>query len=799
MSKQLRLSDFGYQFHAGSAVNPPETDVLRVNPDEKILWGIVFEEAREIGDIIVSLDDDKPGFRDLMSLQYAAPAIEWMNSKAYTWYQGQFVDYPVYAERLDNRTFLYRAQMIKTCRLRFIWHPNNFPVSLNDFPKFKVTVNGTCAYKPLSLIVESGLWGKGAANDSISIYNGELAGSAAEGCRRRLDLLVTDRQLPKYTRINPDRTVLTLATAAGQVSLLPLELEKHPYMAIPDFGLLVYQDESLLPEGIRSNPYAGKTIRERVQTMPQRTFEQAEQDIGLKPVMQIKGVTDVFKPFEPKSFLSLPDQRMTRHWNMGLSHLLTFCSELPGGKWDVRIGPYKMFGMESAPIIKMLDLYNQPHIPVGALEVLLDSYSQRTPEGLFTTAEGCMCINYGIREEDSWIPYDPAYILQALADHYFLTRDGGWFAKAAAKVLGCIDWAFGQIEAYRRNGAWDEGLMPPVRMGDVSDWGIYYVGDAIYYLGIKEALRAVASLGPAYAAEADSRQGKLEAYRQAIRKAYRKSIGLSPVVRLKNGTYAPPSATKTYLRGFMSDIWPLGPSNGLRNAWMDIDFPAKLIEAGVFGPDEPETKWLLDCLEDHLVLDSFLMPKKWDEIGQDPVTCARDATSQLTDYDADRDWFAWGGTGWQNGYCPLMQAYLITGEVNAFLRSFYNTYAVEVDPETYWFREHAASVHYPPKTFEEAMFLYRLRSMLVFEHNNTLYLNRCVPDEWFRQGFAVTQMPTRYGVLQMQAACSGDELTIKISLDGKDKPDRLVLRIAGQADAELDLGKNEWIWMGKKP
>ncbi|MDW7659176.1 MAG: hypothetical protein SCM11_18570, partial [Bacillota bacterium] len=387
-----------------------------------------------------------------------------------------------------------------------------------------------------------------------------------------------------------------------------------------------------------------------------------------------------------------------------------------------------------------------------------------------------------------------AYILIALAEHYFLTRDNDWFEKSAVKILGCIDWAFGQIEDYRKKGAWDEGLMPPVRMGDVSDWGTYYFGEASYYLGIKEALRAIASLGPAYAAEAGLRRSKLEAYRQAIRKAYRKSISLSPVIPLRNGTYAPPLATKTYLRGFMSDIWPLSPCNGLRNAWMDIDFPAKLIEAGVFGPEEPESKWLLDCLEDHLLLDSFLMPKKWDKIEQDPVTCARDATSQLTDYDADKDWYAWGGTGWQNGYCSLMQCYLITGETNAFLRSFYNTYAVEVDPETYWFREHAASIDYPPKTFEEAMFLYRLKSMLVFEHDNKLYLNRCVPDEWFRKGFEVIQMPTNYGLLNMNVSCCDNELVIKISLSLRKRPDRVILRVTGYGNVELDPEKCEWVW-----
>ena len=59
------------------------------------------------------------------------------------------------------------------------------------------------------------------------------------------------------------------------------------------------------------------------------------------------------------------------------------------------------------------------------------------------------------------------------------------------------------------------------------------------------------------------------------------------------------------------------------------------------------------------MLDPFLMPKKWTPSGT--VRSLSDGTRRMeTDFSAERDWYAWGGTGWQNGYCAVAQAYAMT-------------------------------------------------------------------------------------------------------------------------------------------
>jgi len=790
---KIRLSDFGYKYDSKRETNPAEAKYVKGMPGEKVMWGMCFEEPRTIGDVVVRLAEDCGDFDSHMRFETFTPSSEWINSKNYSWHKGHFDAYPGYPEKIDNRTFVYRGMDILTSKVRF---RGAMPWE-RHIPEMDVAIYGINDYEEVTLFVETGLWEeKAVANcldvqsatieksmDIFKIYNGEInwvkkIGFENGAGQHIINLLMTNKRTTPQNRINPDRTVLTVATGCGDVSFLPADLNNRNYIQIPDFGVLAYKNESDLPDGIRENViYTGEKIRDRVKKMPQRTYEMTLDDIGLKPVNTTPETTN-FKWHEPKAVIDIPDSRMKEHWHNGLSHMLAFCNEEESGKWNVRIGPYPMFGTESSPIIKMLDFYDLPDITIGALEKFLDSYSLRTPEGPFRSKEGCLCIGYGIYPDDAWQPHEPAFILLALAEHYFAARDGEWWLKGiSGKIFGCMDWIYNEIGHHSGEGAWDDGLLPPARQADVCVQFSSYQGHAAYYMALDACNKALCGLGGEYAAEIEKRMPAFEKYRKSLKRAYRKNLSLAPVVPLRDGTFVPAFATSAYMRGFMADLWPLAPDNGLRNAWMDIDFVlCKVVEAGVFKPDDIETRWILDSFEDHIALDDALLPKKWDTIGPDPITRARDATSQSTDYDAEKDWFAWGGTGWQNGYCPLIQTYLITGEVNAFLRSFYNTYAIHADPDTYWFREHACGMGYPPKTFEEAFSLYRLRGMLVFEHDDVLYLNRCVPDSWFEKGFKISAMPTFFGKISMNAKAIDGGVRFDITLDRKAEFEKIVLR-----------------------
>ena len=785
--RMLNLLDSAYIFDARRKENPIETAFVHddkaawhnamkngTTPEyDGVVWGALFEEARIITKVTIRLSEPMAEFSNRLVLQYALPGIEWLNSKCYTWFQGRYEDFPAYARQIDEVTYEYDAPRILTCGLRFYRHRRNFPFEPQDLVPCEIFAEGP-ETKTAILNVESGLWGCKEGVSVSHVHNG--------GAR-----FTDDGKLEcVYTELikGADRTVVTLTTARGDVSFLPHECVEKGYMAIPDFGLLISAGE--VPAGVRENPVAAKTIRERVAEAPWRTFEATQKDIGLKPVSGVKGKTDNFTRYEPAPSFVCPDKRMNEHWKIGLSHLMAFCTELGEGRWDVKIGPYPMFATESSPIVKMLEIYGRPDVAMGAINVFLDSADTTCPEGFYNTVEGCMNIPYGIYKTDNWIPYEPAYVLMSVADHYLLSRDKKYLAEAKDKLIACVKWHFRSIDDWAVSGAEDEGLLPPTRNGDISDWGTYFEGDAVAYRAIRDTLSALGDI----CTEEELRPltERLEKYRADIRRAYRRCLSRTPVVALRNGTYAPSFVVKTYLRGWMSDTWPFSPCNALRGAWMDVDHCLQIFDAGLFGTDEIEFRWVLDAYEDNLALNPYLLPKKWDDIRQDPETGARDATACKTDFDPEKDWYAWGGTGWQNGYCPLMQAYLRTGEAKAYIRTFYNTYALHADPDNFWLREHAASLRYSAKTFEEGWMLYRLRAILVWDEPDSLSLCRCAPDEWYEKGFEVKDMPTNFGTLSMK--CDGK--TIGISLKRTAVPAKITLRVKNNQTVVLDADKTEW-------
>lgn len=787
----LDLIKSAYIYDAKKADNPPETCFLHddgpdryrnlvkghTQPQDNVFWGALFEEPRHMGTVTVRLDKPYPGFSEIVALQYALPGIEWYNSKCYTWYQIHFEDFPFYPERVDDSTFVFHPASIYTNALRLMSHPCNFQTKAEDLPGITVTVEGPETEK-ISLRVESGLWGKAGGVQLAGCYNG-TAEAHMEQDVLCLDVEATEKET------GADRTIVTLKTPLGEVSFLPKECQRVGHMAIADFGVLVFAKET--PVFIRQNPCTGETIRQSVQKMPWRTFEDTTKDIGLKKVPDLPGKTDQFTRYETGVVFQTPDERMNEHWKIGLSHLMSFCTEQKNGRWDVKIGPYPMFGMESSPIIKMLDTYGRKDVAAGAIDVFLDAYSKTRPEGLYQTTEGCLNIPYGIRATDSWIPTEAGYILQCLAEYYFNSRDKEFLKKAADKMVGCIHWIFREIDGWKLEGTWNAGMLPPTRMGDISEWDYFYTDDAVTYRGVAYALTALTELGDERVAPL---QERLAVYRQDIRESYRRGISKAPVIALRNGTYAPGGVSKGYLRGWMYDMWPATTVNALRSGWLDVDHTLKMLECRVFEPDEIESKWMLDSFEDNLALNDYLLPKKWDTLyARDPITGSRDATAQETDYDPDKDWYAWGGTGWQNGYCPLMQCYLLTGEAKAYIRSFYNTYAIHADPDTYWLREHGASLRYPPKTFEEGWMLYRLRAILVWEESNTrLHLCACAPDSWYVEGFTVKGMPTYFGKLDM--CCK--EGKVEIILDPIAQAEEISLRLPGDKICKLDVTKTQW-------
>jgi hypothetical protein len=112
----------------------------------------------------------------------------------------------------------------------------------------------------------------------------------------------------------------------------------------------------------------------------------------------------------------------------------------------------------------------------------------------------------------------------------------------------------------------------------------------------------------------------------------------------------------------------------------------------------------------------------------------------------------------------------------------FNQYAVDVDPEMwYQFREHPnrrGEGGGGDKTFEVAAFLERMRSMLVLEEGDQLWLARATPRAWLEQGkkIGVRNAPSQFGTVAYEINSDVDhgKIAASVALPSR-RPPRLVL------------------------
>jgi hypothetical protein len=135
------------------------------------------------------------------------------------------------------------------------------------------------------------------------------------------------------------------------------------------------------------------------------------------------------------------------------------------------------------------------------------------------------------------------------------------------------------------------------------------------------------------------------------------------------------------------------------------------------------------------------------------------------------------------------------GEVKAFLKTFYNTFAGLADRETYSFWEHFyhESAH---KTAEEAMFLLHCRWMLYLEKGSTLALLPGVPRAWLADGQTIElqNVKSYFGELSFTVVSKVKNRIITAEIrchDTNRRPERVEIRLphpAGQKAVSVEGG-----------
>jgi hypothetical protein len=386
------------------------------------------------------------------------------------------------------------------------------------------------------------------------------------------------------------------------------------------------------------------------------------------------------------------------------------------------------------------------------------------PLGHFSDGQGCLTHAEGSPgaggHMDGVHCMGPGAIMFSLVEHFRLTGDTNWLKANAPRMKANADWILRQRQLLTRNipggrRLWSKGLQPAhVVTPDSERMHMqFYESEAYYWLAVKNMGELLAIVDRKQGAELAA---EAKAYRKDLLAALDRSIALTPVVRVRDGTYHSFIPFAPYVRGFAAGAWGWRRCQGHVGAiyWDTVQSADPLISpSGLLSPQDRRVQGHLDVLEDRLLLENTKV------------------NSRTANYNADKDWFDHASWQYQCGLERHANIHLAGDDVPNFIRSVLNQYAVDIMPGEYTFREHTTGGP-PDKIYEESCFLERLRQMLVMEDHGSLWLARATPRAWLEQDkkISVKNAPTHFGNVAYEIISDADHAKITATVQ---MPNRL--------------------------
>ena len=463
--------------------------------------------------------------------------------------------------------------------------------------------------------------------------------------------------------------------------------------------------------------------------------------------------------------LELPDPHMQGLYNAQLQHTLCAMTkdqqrdEYYANTGEFHYGP---IGSESSPIIQALDMRGMHHHAEKCLDAFLSTQGDGVPDGEYSSKEG------GFYHYYPWYSINQGFVLWALAEHYFYSGNREWLRRVAPKIIsGCEFIVEGRKLTKKQLPDGSRpiyyGFAPAGTIGDPRSWKYSFMLSGFFYLGLKKCAQALEEVEPEaarrFAAEAADFLGD-------IKRGVKESTARSPVVRLRDGTSVPCAPSFVTSRGFTSDAKDNRDPDPRFSYASDCTVGAlQLVKCEVLGPNDMDTTWLLNTLEDRFFT---FVPGPESRIRFDDITT---------------DWFDIGGFDkMQAYYLDNAGAYLQRDEIKQFLRAFFNTLAAQADRQNLSFQEETGSAPgVPQKTHEEARFLQQLRVMLVMELQGDVFLARGTPRSWLESGkhISVSRAPSYYGPLSYRIDSFADQGRIEATVQppSRKRPAHLYLRL----------------------
>ena len=815
---------FGYVYLADrpGAQNPPETQWL-TNELKDVLAGVMWEEHRPVREIEFTFADAAPDPKELL-LEVTTNTPTAGQDNRPTWWTRAWETFPgTVVKSADGRRVTFRTDVPAIVE-RLKKYPPDFqhiadPQGLLLVDKVRlrhlgsgktaavtaIHARGIAKLSPLKVEIQ---WGtlpgqeKQAFDGSIDIYNGETVavnpladcGVAVEGknawkspenvnARRGIEVeilfvaddvqkvlfhkLQREDSMPNGTngeaQYRPNRTVVTVRTKGGSLSFAPKDLDSGEPIYVPSLGFFVCRSgkgQSAAQLTKRLGKQGLATTRDRVRRMPEQSIAKAfdDQYTAKRPAMPEP-------PEQPSMKIDVPDELAARAWRLAYWHVKRRCVK-EGDVHMFHIYPYIcLLGQESWRLFFAMDLLGEHAMTKSGFTPWFKSQGQIVARGMFSSKDGA----FNVSGWDVNHAQGHGSMLYAMAEHYLLSGDKVWLKEHLPALKAGADWIVRERKQWMDRGgpdSWSWGLIPPCELGDYADWRSLYQTNTFYWRGLKSIAAAITDVDPT----AGERYVKAaEEYRQAILRAVDRSVTLSPVVRVNDGTYRRFIPTQPYLRGMARDIVnPFGTGHAGPN-WLDSDGGAAAMTLGVISPDDPRLDETLDVVEDVAYGDNWVVRQHRRE-------------RQPNDPDA---WFTIGGYYYQCGYSQTAMAHLNRDDVPNYLRSMFNQYAVDVDPaKAYVFREHpnrAGDGGGGDKTFEAAAFLERMRAMFVFEDGQRLWLAKGTPRAWLEQGkkICVKNAPSALGDVAFEIISDVDhgKVNVKVEMPSRNSGKQVVLRL----------------------
>ncbi len=433
---------------------------------------------------------------------------------------------------------------------------------------------------------------------------------------------------------------------------------------------------------------------------------------------------------------------------------------------------YKNYLNETAMVARALDMRGEHRAARALLEPFLACQGVKGLPGNFRTAVGVLYAAHP-GEPD---PYTAqgynmhhGWGLWAVSEHYLWTRDDAWLARVVPRLIAGADWIIRERQATRfllPDGArpLEYGLPPAGDLEDVEEYHYWYATAAYYHLGLKHAAASVARLAarpgldPAWARRLRAEAARLERETSALagdlRASLAEAVATAPVVRLRDGTWAPYVPSRAHALSHRREGWIREVLYG----------PLHLVNGEVWDERQPAVDWIIQDLEDNLFLSA--------ESGYG-VARPRE------------EFFHRGGFTLQPTLLDLALVYLRRDQVPHFLRAFYNTAAASFYPDTRCFAEW---IPYPGrgdgplyKTPDESKFIQWVRQMLILERDDALELGLGVPRAWMTEGrrVRVERAATWFGRLDLELTShvTAGQIRAAVQWRPTEKPRAIRLRL----------------------